>query len=167
MAGSNAEIGPIPRNSLASAWSAGPLGACYHPSKNLPKQEQHHTKEVGVAVNATTRNCTCEDKRAMASSVGEVGAGAVLLVAGGAAEAAVAAGVLGAAVARDLTTVHAQRLQPLLQLLMRHDVLLDACRCIFSITHRIMWGRSPTELVQGIPSQYASHPRSETLDESL
>lgn len=63
----------------------------------------------------------------MACRVREVGARHVLLVAGGAAVAAVAAGMLGAAVARNLAAVHAQLLQALLQLLVGHAVLRDAC----------------------------------------
>ncbi len=70
---------------------------------------------------------TGEDFGAYSGGVGEVGAGGVLLVAGGAAEAAVAAAVLAAAVARNLTAVHPQRLQPRLQLLVGAAVLLDAC----------------------------------------
>ena len=70
---------------------------------------------------------TCEDERAVAGSIAEVRSSGVLLVAGGAAEAAVAAGVAGAAVARDLAAVHAQLLQALLQLLVGHAVLRDAC----------------------------------------
>ena len=71
---------------------------------------------------------TCEDAGAMAGSVREVGAGHVLLVARGAAEAAVAAGVRGAAVAWDLAAVHAQLLQAGLQLLVGLAVLQDSCR---------------------------------------
>lgn len=63
----------------------------------------------------------------MAGSIAEVGAGGVLLVAGGAAEAAVAAGVRRAAVARDLPAVRAQRPEPLLQLLVGHGVLRNPC----------------------------------------
>jgi len=63
------------------------------------------------------------------SSVREVGAGHVLLVAGGAAVAAVAAGVAWAAVARNLTAVHTQLLQAILQLLVGPAVLQDACMC--------------------------------------
>ncbi len=99
-----------------------------------------YAKEVEVAVNAKTRECTCEDKRAMAGSIVEVRARAILFIARGAAEAAVAAVVRPAAVARDLTAVHAQRLQPLLQLLIRHAVLLSTCRCIFSITNKSCGG---------------------------
>ena len=54
---------------------------------------------------------TCEDAGAVGGSVGEIGACHVPLVATGAAEAAVAAGVRGAAVARDLAAVHTQLLQ--------------------------------------------------------
>lgn len=73
----------------------------------------------------------CEDAGAMGGSVREIGASHVLLVARGAAEAAVAAGVRGAAVARDLAAVHAQLLQAGLQLLVGLAVLQNPCRpCI-------------------------------------
>ena len=64
----------------------------------------------------------------MAGSICQVSACAVLLVARGAAKAAVAAGVRSAAVARDLATVHAQLLQAGLHLLVWLAVLLNACR---------------------------------------
>lgn len=70
---------------------------------------------------------TSEDGGSGRGSIGQVGAGGVLFIAGGAPKAAVAAGVSPAAVARNLSAVHAQSLQPLLQLLIRLAVLLDAC----------------------------------------
>ena len=64
----------------------------------------------------------------MAGGICQVSARAVLLVARGAAKAAVTAGVRSAAVARDLATVHAQLLQAGLHLLVWLAVLLNACR---------------------------------------
>ncbi len=72
-------------------------------------------------------NPTGEDLGACFGSISKIGAGGVLLVAGWAAEAAVAAAVLAAAVARDLRAVHPHRLQPSLQLLVRAAVLLNTC----------------------------------------
>ena len=71
---------------------------------------------------------TGEDAGAMAGSICQVGARAVLLVTRGAAKAAVAAGVRSAAVARDLAAVHAQLLQASLQLLVGLAMLLNTCR---------------------------------------
>lgn len=70
---------------------------------------------------------TCEYVGTSLECIGQVGARHVLLVARGAAEAAVAAGMLCACVARDLIAVHSQRLQPCLQLLVGLAVLLYAC----------------------------------------
>jgi len=81
----------------------------------------------GLTCGAGARARTREDARAGGHRVRQERRGGVLLVAGRAAEAAVAAGVAGRAVARDLAAVHAQRLQALLEHLVLLAVLKDAC----------------------------------------
>jgi hypothetical protein len=81
----------------------------------------------GLTCGAGARARTREDARAGGHRVRQERRGGVLLVAGRAAEAAVAAGVAGRAVARDLPAVHAQRLQALLEHLILLAVLQDAC----------------------------------------